>query len=112
MNRVSIRTLVLMLGLFAFFVAYQCLAFIPPAKTSGTTRAVRLDDSPQAPTSVTAEDPTAAAAHQPGSTDDTPVLQYAAEACEPATIWRNESTADPNDPVDPNDSGSVPAGVE
>jgi len=109
MNRVSIRTLALMLALLAYFVAYQCLAFIPPAKTCGTTRAVR--PGPSACVNAS-QDPNAAAAPQPGSSDDTPVLESAAEVCETVTIWGYESTADPNEAVDPNDSGAEPVIVE
>jgi hypothetical protein len=108
MNRVSIRTLVLMIGLFGFFVAYQCLAFIP-AKPAGTTHAAKLQDTPQAPTSTDASegpattpgDQAANAAHE------MPAAECAIEVRETPRTWRVEKPVDPNDRVPPD--GSEPA---
>jgi len=114
MNRVSIRTLVLVLSLLAYFVAYQCLAFIPAARSPGATHAAKPGDIPQVPTNANVSKyPAATTSCQLTSTDNRiPAVECTVDAGEPARIWPDESATDPNAPVDPNDSGSVPELVE
>jgi hypothetical protein len=114
MKRVSIRTLVLTVELLGFFVAYQCLAFIPPAKTPTRTRAVRLDDRPNQPMGANVpDDSTVSTGDQPENIADcTPALRRAMEAREARRVWYHETVADPNDRAEPDDSGPGPEEVE
>ncbi len=104
MNRVSIRTLILMIALFAFFVAYQCLAFIP-AKPAGVACAARLQADPE--TSVGTEPSETAGDPRVGSAGEAPAVPEAVELPEKAPMRPVTRPADPNDYV-PAD-GSEPA---
>ena len=114
MKRVSIRTLVLTIALFAYFLAYQCLALIPPAKTPARPPAARLDDKPNKPAGANVPDNlTVSTRGQPERIANcTPALRRAIEARETQRIWHNETPADPNDEAEPDDSGPAPEEVE
>jgi len=97
-----------MIELFGFFVAYQCLAFIP-AKPAGTTRAAKLYDSPQAPASTEASKGsiTAPGDQRANATHQTSAAQCDMEVRETPRAWYIERPADPNDRIEPADSESA-----
>jgi len=101
-----------MIELLGFFVAYQCLAFIPPAKSPGPTHAAKLGDTSQVPTNanVSKYPPTATSCQLLSTDNGTPALECTVGAGETTRIWRDGSVADPNDRIEPADSETAFSG--
>jgi len=109
MNRVSVRTLVLVVELFAVFAAYQCMAYLSPAETP--TKAARPENTPNKPTdSNKPKEWSKGTAEAPGG------LRGGAED-EPESLgngWTRlyEEPADPNDCIEPEQEELTSQDVE
>jgi len=113
-KRVSIRTLVLVVELLGFVLAYQWLVPTPPARTAARPPTVWPENRADGPSdaNVPQSPPIILKDQSEDIADCTPALRRVIEASEARPIWHHEMAGDPNDDVKPDSPGPGPEDVE